>query len=315
MIGKPAALEVSNLRVCYGDTEVLHDVDVTIDPGEIYGLLGPNGAGKTTLIRTICGRVRPARGRIRIAGRETGAEMFRQIGLVPQEIALYPHLTIRENLQVFGRLAGLSSRETETAIDDVSEAANLRARMSDRVDILSGGWKRRANIAAAILHLPALLILDEPMVGVDLEARNGLQSVIQKLSGLGMGILLVTHDLYQAEILCTKVGLMHDGTISPQGYPRELLEEAFQDKGEILLEFGTSPSAAHQHLLRQLGFTPNGGPLSWSLIGDRSPSDLAADLVRASLAPKEVRYRKPNLETLFMRHSQRIGMTMGEDAA
>ena len=153
------------------------------------------------------------------------------------------------------------------------------------------------------------------MVGVDLEARNGLQSVIQKLSGLGMGILLVTHDLYQAEILCTKVGLMHDGTISPQGYPRELLEEAFQDKGEILLEFGTSPSATHQNVMRQLGFTPNGGPLSWSLIGDRSPSDLAADLARAGIAPKEVRYRKPNLETLFMRHSQRIGMTMGEDAA
>ncbi|MCO5734747.1 ABC transporter ATP-binding protein [Rhizobium sp. SSA_523] len=315
MTQTPAALEVRNLRVGYGDKDILRDVTLVIGPGEVFGLLGPNGAGKTTLIRTICGRKQALAGQVKIAGRDPGSGAFRHLGLVPQEIALYPHLTIRENLEVFGRLSGLSKTVTRKAIADVSRAANLQDRLNERVDILSGGWKRRVNIAAAILHRPALLILDEPMVGVDLQARNGLHSVIQRLSALGMGILLVTHDLHQAEGLCTKIGLLHNGVIAPQGRPRDLLDAAFQGEGEIALELEDLPSAEQKDTLRQLGFSAQDGDLCWSMIGHRSPAELSAALERAELTPREIRFRKPDLETLFLKLSRDIGIRLRKDEA
>ncbi|MFN0192549.1 MAG: ABC transporter ATP-binding protein, partial [Aestuariivirga sp.] len=177
----------------------MRGLSLEVAAGQIYGLLGPNGAGKTTLIRSICGRVTPYDGSIAIAGKPNAQRSaLRRIGLVPQEIALYHYLTIRENLSVFGRLSGLSRAETQHAIDWVVEAAGLAQRVDERVEILSGGWRRRVNIAAAILHHPALLILDEPTVGVDVEAREGLHELITELSRTGMGVLLTTHDMEQA---------------------------------------------------------------------------------------------------------------------
>lgn len=221
-------LAVEGLEVRFGQRQVLRGLHLAIGPGEIFGLLGPNGAGKTTLIRTICGRVTPSAGSATIAGHRAGRRAaLNHIGLVPQELALYMHLTVQENLVAFGRLSGLRRRDTNKAVAWALDAARLRERANDRVDILSGGWKRRVNIAAAILHNPSLLILDEPTVGVDVDARNELQDVIRDLSHSGMAVLLATHDLDQAETLCKTVGFLRDGVIDPLGTPRDLIGEVF----------------------------------------------------------------------------------------
>ena len=303
----PAALAIAGLHIRYGDRDVLRGLDLGVAPGEIYGLLGPNGAGKTTLIRTICGRIRPVAGSVTVAGLPSGREALRRIGLVPQEIALYGHLTVRENLEVFGRLSGMNSAATRTAIEWASEAANLTGRLRDRIEILSGGWKRRVNIAAAILHRPSLLILDEPTVGVDVDARNGLQEVIQQLSQTGMAVLLATHDLDQAETICTTVGFLRNGVVAPQGAPRTLVETTFGVRREIILELRHVASSSQAVTLGQAGFSPTNGGVTWSMLGraeDGSAEELTVALEEAGIATREVRLREPGLDSLFVQLSR-----------
>jgi ABC-type multidrug transport system, ATPase component len=300
-------LVVEGLFVRYGDRSVLEGLHLTVGAGDIYGLLGPNGAGKTTLIRTICGRVRPSAGSITIAGR-TGRSSVRHIGLVPQELALYPHLTTRENLEVFARLSGLSASETKAAVGWASEATDLTARIDDRVEILSGGWKRRVNIAAAILHRPTLLILDEPTVGVALDARNGIHEAIVQLSHAGMGILLATHDLDQADSLCTKVGFLRHGAIAPQGAPRQLVDDAFRGKKQIVLELRHPASTGQATALNKAGFTAANAGLTWMMMapigGDQSVERLEPALARLGVETREIRLREPGLENLFVELSR-----------
>jgi ABC-2 type transport system ATP-binding protein len=223
------------------------------------------------------------------------------VGLAPQEIALYPSLTIRENLEVFGRLSGLTRSETSLAVDEACEAAHLVERLDERVEHLSGGWKRRVNIAAAILHRPVLLILDEPTVGVDVDARNALHRLIQTLSDRGMGVLLITHDLHQAELLCARVGFLLNGILAPQGPPKALLDAAFDGQAEFIIDFPQILSTEHATMLQQAGFAPAGSGLSWHLVGHRSLGHLAAELERAGLKPREMHFRQPGLDSLFLR--------------
>jgi len=301
------ALGIAGLRVRYGQREVLRGLDLGVRQGEIYGLLGPNGAGKTTLIRTICGRVRPQAGGVTVAGHPPGRAALRQIGLVPQEIALYSHLTVRENLDVFGRLSGMSAAATAAAIDWASAAANLTNRLHDRIDILSGGWQRRVNIAAAILHRPALLILDEPTVGVDVDARNDLHEVIQQLSHTGMAVLLATHDLDQAETICSNVGFLRNGVVAPQGHPRQLVEQTFGDQKEIILELRQVPAADRAATLARAGFSASNGGLSWMMLAEateQSVAQLTASLEHWGFEAREVRVRAPGLDRLFVHLSR-----------
>jgi ABC-2 type transport system ATP-binding protein len=299
-------LRVEGLHVHYGKREVLRGLSLSVRRGQIYGLLGPNGAGKTTLIRTICGRIRPSSGRVSIAG-VSGKASMRHIGLVPQELALYTHLTARENLEVFGRLSGLSASETEEAIAWAGAATDITQRLNDRVDILSGGWKRRVNIAAAILHRPALLILDEPTVGVDVDARNGLHDVIVSLSHAGMGVLLTTHDLDQAETLCSVVGFLRDGIVTPQGAPRDLLRHAFGEQRQVIVELRQPASQIQAQALSRAGFTSVNSGYAWIMFSsgiEQSLEDLADALARAGLETREIRFRKPGLDSLFVRLSR-----------
>jgi ABC-2 type transport system ATP-binding protein len=304
---QPSALKVGGLHVRYGQRDVLRGLDMRIGPGEIYGLLGPNGAGKTTLIRTICGRIRPHAGAIRIAGEPAGPNALRRIGLVPQELALYPHLTARENLETFGRLSGLSYTQTRDAVEWASQAAALTPRLHERIETLSGGWKRRVNIAASILHRPALLILDEPTVGVDIEARNGLHEVILQLSRTGMGVLLATHDLDQAESLCSVVGFLRQGVVSPQGSPRVLVGDTFGEQKEIILELRHPPTGEQSAILGRAGFVAHHGGLTWMMNGtesEHSAASLSEGLHRAGIATREVRFREPGLDSLFVHLSR-----------
>ncbi|MGE7368762.1 ABC transporter ATP-binding protein [Neorhizobium sp. NPDC001467] len=300
MTDLPAALMVNGLRTRYGTRDILKGLDLTIEAGEIFGLLGPNGAGKTTLVRAICGRLLAAAGVITVAGQPAKRSLHR-IGLVPQEIALYPHLTVLENLEVFGRLCGLGRRGTKLAVDEIAGATRLEGRLNERVATLSGGWKRRVNIAAALLQHPALLVLDEPTVGVDLEARTGLEALLSELGAGGIGILLITHDLQQVEAIAHKVGFLNNGVIDLQGDPRALIETAFPGQSEIGLTFGRPPSPEQQASMRQLGFSVSHDGLNWRMIGRISLPELSDNLARAALQPKEMSVRKPSLETLVAR--------------
>lgn len=298
-------LSVDQLNVNYRARPVLKNLDLTIDPGEIFGLLGPNGAGKTTLIRTICARIKPASGKILIGGKEhSQRQALRQIGLVPQEIALYPHMTARENLMVFARLAGLSHAQALDALDYAIEACKLTYQVDDYVHTLSGGWKRRANLAAAILHRPTLLILDEPTVGVDIDARNALHGVIKDLSADRLAVLLATHDMDQAETLCGSVGFLHDGALAPVGNPAQLLHTAYGERQEVLVRLREPASPEVCKMLSDLGFSNDRNKLERRQllkITAAQQTRLTKMLEASPLRIREIRFRKPGLDLLFLK--------------
>jgi ABC-2 type transport system ATP-binding protein len=187
-----------------------------VGPGETLALLGPNGAGKTTTVSMICGLVRPDSGAVLIGGRPLrgdGDPLKLQLGLVPQEIALYDELTARANLRFFGALYGLGGAGLEAAADAALELVGLAERQGDRVKTFSGGMKRRLNLAAALLHDPQILVLDEPTVGVDPQSRNAIFDNLEALKGRGKALLYTTHYMEEAERLCDRVVILDHGRV------------------------------------------------------------------------------------------------------
>ncbi|MGI9611511.1 MAG: ABC transporter ATP-binding protein [Acidimicrobiales bacterium] len=218
----------SGLSKIFGERAAVDGVGFSIATGETYGLLGPNGAGKTTTISMLCGLVPPDAGTVTVAGQALGRHNHTAkaaIGLVPQEIALYPDLSARENLDFFGRLQGLDRRQRRTRITEVLEVVGLSDRASDRVGEYSGGMQRRCNIAVGLLHQPRLLVLDEPTVGVDPQSRNQILDSIEALGGAGMSVLYTTHYMEEAERLCDRIGIMDTGHMIAEGTRRELLTQ------------------------------------------------------------------------------------------
>lgn len=220
-----AVLEVEGLRKRYGDIEAVRGVSFHIAQGETYGLLGPNGAGKTTTISMICGLRSRDAGEVRLDGQpiDIGAVSAKAgIGLVPQELAIYPDLSARENLAFFGGLQGMSGATLRSRIDEVLDIVGLADRAKERTDKFSGGMQRRLNIAIGLLHRPRLLLLDEPTVGVDPQSRNAILESIAALGREGMAILYTTHYMEEAERLCDRVGIIDAGEIKAEGTQREL---------------------------------------------------------------------------------------------
>ncbi len=200
-------------------------VSLDIAAGETYGLLGPNGAGKTTTISMICGLLERDAGTVHVAGEPIDVNTVAAraaIGYVPQEIAVYPDLTGRENLRFFGRLNGLERDELDRRVDEVLEIVGLTERAKDKAEEYSGGMQRRLNIGAGMLHHPKLLILDEPTVGVDPQSRNAILDSVEDLGGEGMAVLYTTHYMEEAERLCDRVGIIDNGSIVAEGTRREL---------------------------------------------------------------------------------------------
>ena len=221
-----AVLACRGLRKVFGRRVAVDDVGFAIARGETYGLLGPNGAGKTTTISMVCGLLRRDAGEVIVAGRSVGPDATdakAAIGLVPQDVALYEDLSARENLRFFGRLQGLDRRELDRRVDEVLEVVGLGERADDRVSAYSGGMKRRANIAAGLLHRPQLLVLDEPTVGVDPQSRNAILESIEALGGAGLSVLYTTHYMEEAERLCDRVGIIDEGRLVAEGTRRELV--------------------------------------------------------------------------------------------
>jgi ABC-2 type transport system ATP-binding protein len=212
-------LALEGVSRSFGAHRAVDGVSLRIFAGEVYGLLGPNGSGKSTTLAMISGLLPPEAGTISF---DPGSNS--RIGLVPQEISLYPALSPAENLRFFCRLYGLGRRETASRVSELLEEIGLTSRASSPVETLSGGMKRKVNIAAALVHRPDLVVLDEPTTGVDIEARFAIWELIRRLRGRGVTVLLTTHALEEAEELCARIGFLHDGRLVAEGTLPELRE-------------------------------------------------------------------------------------------
>lgn len=224
------AIEIERLFKKYKDAEAfsVNDLSIAIEKGEIFGLLGPNGAGKTTLISMLCGLLKPTSGSFTIFGlfyKNNENQIKRDIGVVPQDIALYPTLTAFENLMYFGSMSGLKASQLRVKVKESLEKLGLEKFANKRLDTFSGGMKRRINLIAGILHKPEILFLDEPTVGVDVQSKNVIIAYLKELNSNGMTIIYTSHHLIEAQDLCTKIAIIDQGKIYAHASPGKLIEQ------------------------------------------------------------------------------------------
>lgn len=206
----------------------LRDLSLHVAEGEFYGILGENGAGKTTLMSILFGSIAQTSGRFEICGLsyDTDADSIRrQIGIVPQEYALYPTLTARENLQYFGSLYHLKGKQLNSFIDDALAIVGLSGEADRRVEHLSGGMKRRINLVAGTLHSPRLLFLDEPNVGVDVVSKSVIIDYLKDLNRRGVSILYSSHHLLEAQELCHRIGILSGGSLIAEDTPQKIIAD------------------------------------------------------------------------------------------
>jgi ABC-2 type transport system ATP-binding protein len=232
------ALRVTQAHKRFGATQALNGADLTLERGELLLLLGPNGAGKTTLLRAIAGRVRLDSGEIEFLGRtHQGAadNPGRALGVVPQEVALYPLLTARENLEVFGAFQGLGGAALSAQVTAALSWTGLADRASEPIKHFSGGMKRRLNIACGVLHKPEVVLLDEPTVGVDPQSRERIWEMLDTLKRAGASLVLTTHQLDEAQAHGDRVVIIDHGRTIAAGTFRELVEQTVGTRRQITL--------------------------------------------------------------------------------
>ncbi len=247
-------LVVQDLHKAYGDIQAVGGISFQIARGEIFGLLGPNGAGKTTTVSILTGLLEPDRGQISVDGisfQKMPRAVKARIGLVPQDLAIYPALSALDNLLFFGRLYGLQGKRLRERVETVLEIVHLTPRAKDPVHTFSGGMKRRLNIAVGLLHEPELLFLDEPTVGVDPQSRNAIFESVEALNRAGLTILYTTHYMEEAQRLCHRVAIMDQGQIIALDTPAALIRQW----GSGLIVAGL-PEEAAEGLIRHLEHWP-----------------------------------------------------------
>lgn len=218
----------------------LNGIDLAVDAAELFGLLGPNGSGKTTTISIACGLLRPTRGEARICGEPVGRKRSRtrqRIGLVPQELALYPTLTLKENLEYFGAMHGLRGPRLRQRVLECLQIARLASFATRPISTFSGGMKRRANLIVGILNEPPVLFLDEPTLGVDPQSRQVLFEFLGRFRAAGKTVIYTSHNMAEVQKLCTRVGILDEGRIIAEGTPDELIARTpdCTDLGEVFL--------------------------------------------------------------------------------
>jgi ABC-2 type transport system ATP-binding protein len=295
-------LTVSGARKRYGSVQALEGASFALRKGELLALLGPNGAGKTTLIRAISGRVRLDGGEIRVFEQPVVAGRTpRVLGIVPQELALYPLLTARENLEGFGRLHGLAGAELSKPVEWALERTGLSDRATEPVKQFSGGMRRRLNIACGILHHPRIVLLDEPTVGVDPQSRDRIYVTLAELAAEGVSLLLTTHHLEEAEARCSRTVIIDHGRVIASGTLPELVDQTVGRHRLVTLRLN-APLATDQIPRLRVEIDPADARQVRARM-----TDVAADLpplldgIRAAGgAVDDVEVRGPSLQAVFI---------------
>ncbi len=298
-------LECSGLRKVYGDLIAVDGVGFTIEAGETYGLLGPNGAGKTTTISMIAGLLDNDGGSAVVSGNQittksTAAKAA--IGLVPQDLAIYPDLTARENLRFFGKLYNIGESLSER-VDEILDIIELSDRADDQTKEYSGGMKRRLNIGLGLLHKPDLLILDEPTVGVDPQSRNAILENVERLGAEGMAVLYTTHYMEEAERLCDRVGIIDEGQIIAEGTRRDLVA-LVGERDRLHLELSGDASTVADAVSAIDGIescSSAGSELEVVTVSaSRSLPDVVLSVTEAGLDVHSIQVSEPDLESVFL---------------
>jgi ABC-2 type transport system ATP-binding protein len=278
--GAPA-LSVRDLRKSYGATVAVDGVSFDVARGECFGLLGPNGAGKSTTINALVGALAPDSGEVRVDGDgdPARADVRRRIGVAPQSLALYDELTGDENLALFGRLHGLSGGKLSDGVGRALDVAGLTDRRGDRVKAYSGGMKRRLNMACALVHGPAVLLFDEPTVGVDPQSRNHIFEAIERLKSEGRTILYTTHYMEEAERLCDRIAIVDHGKVLAVDATKALIA-AHGGTSVVEVEFEDAPPRR---------------------IETDRPPEAVAELAKSGAKFTAIRVERPTLETVFLK--------------
>jgi ABC-2 type transport system ATP-binding protein len=298
-------LQVSELRKSYGPLAAVGSITFTIDAGEVFGLLGPNGAGKSTTINIIASLLPPDGGTVRVAGVGLSAsgEYKRRIGYVPQSIALAEKLTAAENLSLIGRLYDLAGAELRRRVDGTLESVGLSERRRDLVATFSGGMKRRLNIAAALLHEPDLLLLDEPTAGVDPQARAYIFDIVERLAAQGRAVLYTTHYMEEAQRLCRRTAILDHGRILAMGTLSELTSRVAGRRALVLQAPGMTRESLDQLAARLGGaaWTQSGEVAEFTVPPARRSLAAAVQAAEeAGLALTSAGFREPDLEAVFL---------------
>jgi ABC-2 type transport system ATP-binding protein len=226
----PVIIEIKDLtKIFKNATEpAVKGISFSINRNEIFGLLGPNGAGKTTTISILCGLFPPTSGKVMVDGKDLHTELSsikNMVGIVPQDIALYPTLSARENLEFYGSMYGLHGKVLKDKIETWLKKLGLQDASKRRVSTYSGGMKRRVNLIAGVLHDPKILFLDEPTVGVDVQSRNVIIEHLKEINAAGTTIIYTSHHMEEAEHFCTRVSIIDNGKILTEGTPAELIRD------------------------------------------------------------------------------------------
>lgn len=227
-MSKVPIIEIHNLYKKYKESDnfSVNDLSLVVEKKEIFGILGPNGAGKTTLLSMLCGLIKPTSGSFVINNftyHKNANDIKKIIGVVPQEYALYPTLTAKENLLYFGSMYGLKGKNLNTKVNNALENLGLLKFANKRIETFSGGMKRRINLIAGILHEPSILFLDEPTVGVDVQSKNVIIDYLKRLNENGTTIIYTSHHLTEAQDFCTKIAIIDRGKIYAEGTVEELI--------------------------------------------------------------------------------------------
>lgn len=300
-----AVLEVKNLFKSYGENIALDRFNLSVMDGEIYGLLGPNGAGKTTLISAVAGLIKDYSGEIYFLGQDIfrNRMLKKNLGIVPQDMAFYEELGALDNLLFFGGLYDLSRSKLKERAHFLLEIVDLEKRSKERVKNFSGGMKRRLNIAIGMIHEPKLLLLDEPTVGIDVQAKVKILEIIKRVGSEGTSVVFTTHQLAEVEQMCSKIGIMDHGKLIASGTLDEL--KKIVGEKEIVELSGDFPAGEISVLLNNnndfdvISIREDLVTLSF---GDRKkiPSVLEV-FFKHGIEVSEIKIKSPNLESVFLK--------------